>query len=323
MMSKNASIITKILSTTTLLILGITILFSYKQFEDYKLDKEYYHMIEETMKKEQDMYIKTVLTENIKKAELLTEFNTNIIHNRLLEEYGDNLEGLENDILDPDPDSKINKILDEVLMNTYINKNTDSNRPIVATMRNIIWNRSLPIESEALLLWDNFKGIHYNTILAEKAIDAIRDMNVEKNDFIFWEMRHNSGQKDHTLLTSMNIDNLLDVYYKEGLNSLKGYELLVPVYITNSGDIFGTKDTNSIGEKINNYKIIVIQRINVYDALIDYKSDLVYINSEIEAIQLQLLYNDKHRISLLIQTIIFIFCLLIGSGLLQRRINSN
>lgn len=322
-MSRNASIMTKILSVSTLVILIITILFSYKQFEDYKTSEDSYMKIEDTMKTELFIYMRAILTENIKKAELLTETNTATIQKKLIEEYGDNLEGLENDIVNPSHDSRINKILDEVLMDVYINKNTDSNKPIVATMRNIIWNRSLPIESDKFLLWNNFKSIHYNTILAEKAIESLKDMNIGKNDFIFWELYHNDDLKNHRLLTTMDINELLDVYYNEGLDSLKGYELLVPVYITNTGDIFGTKDTNSLGERLNNYKIIIIQRINVYDALIDYKSDLTYFNSEIKAIQTQVIYNDKHRISLLIQTIIFIFCLLIGSGILQKKLNSN
>lgn len=322
-MSKQASIMTKLLSISTLVILIITILFSYKQFEDYKNSQESYMKIEESMKNQLHTYMRGVLTENIRKAELLTQTNTVIIHKLLLEGYGDNLDGLEYDILNPNPDSKLNKILDEVLMNTYINKDTNSNKPIVATMRNIVWNRSLTISSDELLLWDNFKNIHYNTILAQKAIEALQDMNKQKNDFIFWELNHNADLNTTKMITTMDINELLDLYYEEGLDSLKGFELLVPVYITNSGDIFGTKDTNSIGEKINNYKIIVIQRVNVYDALIDYKSDLTYFNSEIKSVEMQVIFNDKHRISLLIQTIIFIFCLLIGSGILQKKLNSN
>lgn len=322
MSKSSASLMTKLLSVSTLVILTVTILFSYTQYEDYMRSEESYAQIEETMKSELNIFIKAILSENIKKAELITENNTIEIHKKLLEKYGDNLDGLENDIITPNPDSVLNKILDDVLMEVYINDNTNSNKPIVATMRNIIWNRSLPIDSEELLLWDNFKNTHYNVELAEEAINSIKNMNIQKNDFIFWEI-HSSNVKNHKLISNMNIENLIDIYYEEGLESLKGYELLVPVYITNSGDIFGTKDTNSIGEKINNYKIIVIQRLNVYDILIDYKSDLTYFNSEIKAIETQVLYNNNHRISLLIQTVIFLICLLIGSCILQKKLNSN
>lgn len=321
-MSKSVSLMTKISSITTLVILTITILFSYKQYEDYMTNMESYETIECGMKEELNLYLKGILRENIKKAELLTEVYTSIIHTRLVETYGNNLDGLEKDLVEPNPDSELNKILDEVLMDTYINVESDSNRPIVATMRNIIWNRSIYINSEDVLLWDKFKNTHFNTILAEKAINALKNMNNDKNDFIFWELNHNKAN-GHLILTELDIDKMLDIYYNEGLESLKGYELLVPVYITNTGDIFGTKDTNSIGEKINNYKIMVIQRINVYDALIDYKSDLTYFNSEIKAIETEILYSDKQRVSLLIQTIIFIICLLIGSAILQKKLNSN
>ena len=321
-MSKSASLMTKISSITTLVILTITILFSYKQYEDYMTNMDSYKKIECGMKEELYLYIKGILRENVKKAEVLTEVNTTIIHRRLVEAYGNNLEGLENDLNDPNPDSQLNKILDEVLINTYVNNNTDSNKPIVATMRNIIWNRSIYLNSDEMLLWDNFINTHFNTILAGKAIEALKNMNNDKNDFIFWELNHNNLDS-HLILSEMKIEKMLDVYYNEGLESLKGYELLVPVYITNTGDIFGTKDTNSIGEKINNYKIMVIQRVNVYDALIEYKSDLTYFNSEIKAIETEIIYSDKQRVSLLIQTIIFIICLLIGSAILQKKLNSN
>lgn len=321
-MSKSASLMTKLLSITTLVILTITILFSYKQYEDYMTSMESYETIESGMKEELYLYIKGILRENIKKAELLTAVNTSVIHHKLVETYGNNLDGLEQDLNQPNPNSQINKILDEVLIDTYINDNTDSNRPIVATMRNIIWNRSIHIKSDDYLLWEKFKNAYFNTTLNAKAIDALKNMNNDKYDFIFWELYSNSIST-HLMLSEMNIDKMIDVYYNEGLESLKAYELLVPVYITNTGDIFGTKDTNSIGEKINNYKIMVIQRINVYDALIDYKSDLTYFNSEIKAIETEILYSDKQRVSLLIQTIIFIICLLIGSAILQRKLNSN
>ena len=321
-MSKSASIMTKILSISTLVILIITILFSYKQYDDYMTSAENYMNIESSMKEQLSLYIKSVLKENVEKAEVLTEANTTTIHKRLLEAYHDNLDELEYDIKNPNPESKINNILDDVLMNVFINNNTESNRPIVATMDNIIWNRSMNISDNKQLKWENFTNIHFNTILASKAIESLRDMNREKYDFIFWEF-YNNNIAGHLMLTDVNIDKLIDIYYEEGLDSLKGYELLVPVYITNTGDIFGTKDTNSIGEKINNYKIMVIQRVNVYDALIDHKSDLTYFNSEIKAIQTQVNYNDAHKISLLVQTFIFILCLLIGSAILQKKLNSN
>lgn len=312
--------INKVISISTLLIILSTVIFSYKQFEDYKETENEYSVIEISMTKQMDTFIKSILKENIRKAELVLGKNTNIIHERLLEEYGDNLHGFEDDINNPSADSPLSKILDNVLMEDYINKNTKENKPFVASMEKILWNRYMFIPSEHLL-WDKFKEIHYNTNLAQKAIKALQDMNTKKYDFIFWEYNP-STISNHSMITEMDINNLLEVYHNEGIESLKSYELLAPIYITNEGDIFGTNDLNSLGEKIKNYKIIVVQRINVYDILEYYKSDLIFYQSEINKIQSEVIYNNERRAASIAQSILIIICIMIGSAYIQNKLNS-
>lgn len=312
--------VNKVISIATLLIILSTVIFSYKQFENYKETENEYSVIEESMTKQMDTFIKSILKENIRKAELVLGKNTNIIHERLLEEYGDNLQGFEDDISNPSADSPLSKILDNVLMEDYINKNTKENKPFVASMEKVLWNRYMSIPSEHLL-WDKFKDIHYNTDLAQKAIEALQDMNTKKYDFIFWEY-NSSTISDHNMITEMDINSLLEVYHNEGIESMKSYELLVPIYITNEGDIFGTDDLNSLGEKIKNYKIIVVQRVNVYDILEYYKSDLTFYQSEINKIQSEVVYNNERRASSIAQSILIIICIMIGSAYIQNKLNS-
>lgn len=314
------STVNKVLSIFTLLILLSTVLFSYKQFEDYKEAELEYVAIEKSMTTQMDTFIKGILKENIRKAELHLSKNTVDIQDMLLKEYGDDLQGFEEDINNPSADSSLSKILDEVLMNVYINKNTKDNKPFVASMEKVLWNRYMNIPSEHLL-WDKFKDIHYNTILASKAIQALQDMNTKKYDFIFWEYTPTTI-KNHDRIEDMDINKLLEVFHKEGLESLKSYEILVPIYITNDGDIFGTNDLNSLGEKIKNYKIMVVQRINIYDILDYYKSDLTFYESEIKKIELEVLDNSKNKASSIVEAIIFIICTMIGSAYVQNRLNS-
>lgn len=312
--------INKIVSISTLLILFSTVFYSYKQFEDYKSTEQEYHEIAESMELQLNTFIKGILTENVRKAELYLGQNTNIIHKRLLEEYGDDLEGFEEDINNPSTDSILNTILDDVLMDLYINEDSCSNKPFVASMNNIIWNRSMYIPQDNLL-WENFVKSHYNAPLAEQAIRAIKDLNMQKNDFIFWEYVP-SSIPNHKMIKNMELEKLLDVYINEGLDSLKSYELLVPIYITKNGDVFGTNDINSLGERIDNYKIIVIQRINVYDALSYYKPDLTLFHSEINKIENELTAINAGRISSLIQSVMFILFVIIGSAFVQNKLNT-
>lgn len=318
-MIKKATI-NKLVSIATLLILFSTVFYSYKQFEDYKCTEQKYSEIAESMELQLNTYIKGILAENVRKAELLLGQSTSIIHERLLQEYGNDLDGFEEDIYNPSTNSILNKILDDVLIDLYINKDSSSNKPFVASMNNIIWNRSMYIPHDNLL-WENFTQLHYNAPLAEEAIKAIKDLNAQKNDFIFWEYVP-SSISDHKMITNMDIEKLLKVYHEEGLDALKSYELLVPVYITKNGDVFGTNDINSLGEKIDNYKIIVIQRINVYDALSYYKSDLTLFHSEINKITSELVTINTGRISSLVQSVMFILFVIIGSAYVQNKINS-
>lgn len=312
--------INKLASIATLLILFSTVFYSYKQFEDYKSTEQDYSEIAKSMELQLNTYIKGILTENVRKTELYLGDNTNIIHKRLLQEYGDDLDGFEEDINNPSTNSILNKILDDVLMDLYINHDSPSNKPFVASMNNIIWNRSIQIP-EKDLLWENFAKLHYNAPLAKEAIKAIKDLNVQKNDFIFWEYTP-SALSDHMMITNMKLDNLLYVYKTEGVESLKSYEILVPVYITKNGDVFGTNDINSLGQKIDNYKIIVIQRINVYDALLHYKSDLTLFYSEINKIETELVSINARRISSLVQSMMFIIFVVIGSAFVQNKFSS-
>ena len=57
----------KVLSIFTLLILLSTVLFSYKQFEDYKEAELEYAAIEKSMTTQMDTFIKGILKENIRK----------------------------------------------------------------------------------------------------------------------------------------------------------------------------------------------------------------------------------------------------------------
>ena len=67
-------------------------------------------------------------------------------------------------------------------------------------------------------------------------------------------------------------NTLEEVYVNEGIDGLRNYQFLVPVYITDTGDIFGQADTVQ-GIKVDNHKFIVIQTFNLYDQLISYKPD--------------------------------------------------
>ena len=314
----------KIISVCTLLLLSGFIIFAYTQYDDYRNMEQKFSNIQTSMEEELDIYIKSILTENQKKAELYIGFYTNLIHENLLKGYNNDLDELEQDILNPTEDSKLVQLIDKTLEEVYINNDTNHNKPFVASLNNIIWNRVLPYDyqtnTDKVISWEEFINKHYNSNLSQIAMESLKNMNSNKHDFIFWEAIENNNP-EHTLIKDMDINDVLDVYKKEGIEGLKSYELLIPIYITKNGDIFGTKDVNTMGHKIENYKIIIIQRMNIYDALEPYLSSITVFENEISKIELESSnVMQMKAYGMIISTLLSIITL-VGSAYLQKKFN--
>lgn len=78
--------------------------------------------------------------------------------------------------------------------------------------------------------------------------------------------------KGHKMITEMTYEQLKSVYVKEGITGLRNYQFLVPIYITDTGDIFGNDDIVG-GIPQDTHKFILIQTFNVYDQLLTIKPD--------------------------------------------------
>lgn len=313
----------KVVSISTLIILCTFILFGYLQFEEYHNMTKNFESIKQSVDEGFEMYIETVLVENQKKAEISTGLYTDIINKEILNEYEGNLDELIKDIENPKDDTKLVEIIENNLSDVFINDSSNHNRPIVATQKHIIWNRVISYDYKNFddnVSWDDFINNHYNPKLSKLAVDAIIDMNSSKNKIIFWEALGNNNP-EHKIIDNMDISEIIDVYKKEGLSALKSYEILVPKYITEDGDIFGNKDTDSSGRKVDTNKIIVIQRINVFDALKQHKSELAVYENEIEKINMS--YDDmsRNKLSNMITCTILSILTLISSAYIQRKLN--
>jgi len=322
MMKKN--VISKILAMSTLSILLCVTVFGYKQYNEYEIMKIKYNNIIESVECNMENYISTILLENIRRAEDSLTIRTNDIQQTMLNRYAGELNDLEYDISNPSTDSELTKIFDEMLSDTYINKDSMSNKVFVASMDNILWNRSIGYQFDAnqdietqYMSWSKMKSVVHNTALTEQAINAIKNTNLE-NEFIFWEPI--GSNNPHKCISSMNIKELLKIYKEEGITALSSYELLVPLYLTKEGDIFGTKDLNSLGYKIDNFKIIIIQRINILDALQPYLSYIYEYKHQIDDLRNDIIENQKRNAAAMAQSTIIGIFVIIGSGCLQNKI---
>lgn len=92
----------------------------------------------------------------------------------------------------------------------------------------------------------------------------------------------------HIMINELTYDTLLEVFLKEGPNGLRNYQIFVPYYITDIGDIFGEPDIIH-GTKVNNNKLIVVQEFNLYDQIIN-NQDNLFNDDHIERVIRR--YND-------------------------------
>ena len=120
-------------------------------------------------------------------------------------------------------------------------------------------------QSNALLRdWETSLNSSYNRDLDKDAIDKLLNRT---SGIIALESYDLTKNNNHIKIKEFTYDSLLEVFCKEGLNGLRNYQIFVPSYITDTGDIFGTEDIVH-GAKVDNHKIIVVQEFNLYDQII-------------------------------------------------------
>lgn len=113
-----------------------------------------------------------------------------------------------------------------------------------------------------------YKDTTYNK---ELFLSAVRKIRTHTNKIIAIEP-YNYIKTDHEKISELNYQNLERVYVNEGTQGLKNYQFLVPVYITDSGDIFGQKNIEN-GVPRENHKFIIIQTFNIYDQITYHSPD--------------------------------------------------
>lgn len=150
--------------------------------------------------------------------------------------------------------------------------------------------------------WEDSINHSYNKSLEENAIDKLLNRT---SGIIALESYDLIGNEDHIKIKELNYKSLLKVYSEEGLEGLRNYQILVPYYITDIGDIFGVPDISQ-GIMVDNNKIIVVQEFNLYDQIIATDSSIFddsqiqdYINSSESLLNLLRLFGTTLVISIL------------------------
>ena len=294
---KKTSIILSIMYICLFLIGGLA---SYCEYEDYQLTKAEMSDIINNEKENEKELIKSILYENRKSSEHLMNLKAREIQDTLLIKYPDK-EQLQNDILYPDSNTVLSKVLDNSLKLSYVNIDDVKNKPFVASAFNILWCDGSIINESSSNSWFDLKSFTYNRDLATTAMNSIR--SVGYNNYIYWQC----GYSDDPI-SAMTIDSLYDLYIeKDNIEVFKNYEMLVPIYITKTGDIFGVRDYDNLGQPIHNYKIIIVQRVNIYDALSNHTGMLKDYRNNIYNLNIELYRLTLNKIKIISASCIIIF----------------
>lgn len=166
-----------------------------------------------------------------------------------------------------DPKAEYIKVFKENIRGHYFNgiKN-DHNDAFVADRDGVLLDMSLNFQPTKMpVKWSDHWQLHYNKELAANTINLII---AKDNSMLFWEYLP-SDNPDHYMVTKPDMDELRELYMREGLEGLKNIEFFAPAYITENGDIFGVEDFDNSGNHVENHKIIVVQGFNLYDQIMD------------------------------------------------------
>ena len=300
----------KIVSTLSVLIMIILIMSGFNEFSNFLNNQANFNKNIDTINEESKKYIYALIYDAQDKNKILLENKALNLQNIILNEYSDN-SLLENDIKYPTDNSKLSKIFDKELHNKNI---------IVGSMDKILWNRTYGEYSTDLKDDYTLEDVIYKTYnkeLSKEAIDTILKLNSQKNDFIIWK----SG-KSNIEISNNNIDELLNELqkYNYDINELKGYDILIPVYITEDGDILGVKDVDMIGRYNDNCKMVLVQKLNLYDILSHNKYDIENCKDEVTRIQDMIEQLTDDEIIKNIYLLLIIIGIVISSGVIQNRI---
>jgi hypothetical protein len=240
--------------------------YSYNQVQTLKTNKSEseWNEIEAVLKENQE---KALMQANDVKDNIVKDLNTS---------YGSDKATLRYDMDYLDVNSTFLKTLSDDIDGRFINVDNDNNDLFIIST----WQVTTEIDLRGMIITDksiNCAGDgkprymsselakHYNYELGYDALKRIMTQN--KDEIIFWEYLP-SADLNHKKLSSVSLEALKEVYMKEGLNGLKTYEFLVPVYINDNTDIFGTQVINNMGSyDKDNRQMIVVQGFSIYDAV--------------------------------------------------------
>ena len=214
--------------------------------------------------------------------------------------------------------AKFTKLIIESIRDRYLYDIKSNNNDIFVINRmGVIADMNVLKFNQVQRSFTDEMNTHYNP---ELGFASLENIILKKSDsLVFYEPNYPISN-EHQIVKYPSMDQLRQVFYKEGLDGLKNYTFLVPVYITDDGDLFGNPDISNDGKVNMTHKIIVVQRFNVYDIIkhsfasqIDTKEQM-HDNTVAQIQESKNFYTFAFVAMLLLDMIIMLFFLVYTTG---------
>lgn len=231
---------------------------------------EYIKTMHENLNNELNNYgwlsVYSVLRSTQKLSEMQANDVKDELESKLLRAYAGNMEQLKVDLAGTE-NNKAYDIINDIITDKYILEKKEENRMWIASQNGIIADHGLASSNKQDRSWDSEIR---SSLDSEMTKDAIRRLlNQETAEPILIRIHGDPGESEK-YATEPNTDFLRDEFMRNGMYALRAYDMLVPAYITNTGDIFGVPDVTHNGIRNNNHKLIIVQQFNLYTAIEHY-----------------------------------------------------
>lgn len=193
-----------------------------------------------------------------------------------------NLDDLKDALDDNDPDTyqRLSRLVAKNIERVSLN-DIDNHRNSVMVMTGdgvILEDYTVDLSSK-IPAGENFNKYLDTAYNKELFSNALRKLKIHSEYIIAIENFDYTGNEDHIKVSEIIRSTLKEVFDAEGLAGLQNYEFMTPVYITDTGDIFGTKDIVG-GVPQQNHKFVIVQTFNLYDQII--RNDQEYADNDYE-----------------------------------------
>lgn len=205
------------------------------------------------------------------------------IENDILSLSDEELEDIEIDMSNNVYNKTLHNIFMKNIQNESLNQiNNHRNGIVIMSTKGFIedynYRRSQNKNEDSVFrTWQDSLNSSYNKALDKNAFDKLLNRT---SGIIALESYDLVNNDNHIMIKELNYDSLLNVFMNEGIEGLRNYQIFVPYYITDLGDIFGKNDIIQ-GIKEDNNKIIVAQEFNLYDQLVINETN-IFNNEEIK-----------------------------------------